>query len=58
MELNFLQEEHLPGHYWSVFLVGGSLRLGTRSEVSVVGKLGRAETGSGERSTGFFLTEK
>ena len=57
MELNFLQEEHLPGH-WSVFLVGGSLRMGTSSEVSVVGKLGRAETGSGERSIGFFLTEK
>lgn len=32
--------------------------MGKSSEVTVVGKLGRAETGSGERATGFFLTEK
>ena len=47
MKLNFLPGEHLPGH-WSVFLVVGSLRTGNSSEVTVVGKLGRAETGSGE----------
>lgn len=57
MELNFLPGEHLPGH-WSLLPVGGSLRMGKSSEVTVVGKLGRAETGSGERATGFFLTEK
>lgn len=57
MELNFLPGEHLPGR-WSVFLVGGSLRTGNSSEVTVVGKLGRAETGSAERCIGFFLTEK
>lgn len=57
MGLNFLQEKQLPGH-WSEFLVGGLLRIGTSSEVSVGGKLSRAETGNGERSIGFVLIKK
>lgn len=55
MELNFPQENQLPGH-WSEFLVGWSLRIGASSEV--VGKMGGSETGSAERSMGFLLTKK
>lgn len=37
--------------------MGGSLRIGTGSQVLVVGELGGAATGSGERFIGFFLTK-